>query len=129
VRIGGSARQSSTSAGDKVDQKLQVLEGSRAYIAAGQSRLLRMPDGSVVQELVSGFEVVPHLAGSGVSLEIAQQRPDQRLVTTVQARLGEWVEIAGIGHAASRDDRGIASASGQRSSAARRVWVMVEALD
>lgn len=129
VRIGGSAQQSSTTSGDKVDQRLQVLEGSRAYIAAGQSRLLRMPDGSVAQELVSGFEVVPHLAGNGVSLEIAQQRPDQGLATTVQARLGEWVEIAGIGQAAARNDRGIASASAQRSSASRRVWVMVEALD
>jgi len=40
---------------------------------------LRLPDGTQIQELASGFEVVPYLAGGGVALEIAQQRetPDR----------------------------------------------------
>jgi O-acetyl-ADP-ribose deacetylase (regulator of RNase III) len=67
------------------------------------------------RDLASGFEVVPRLAGGGVALEIVQQRETpgfrrgsvhgQRLATSMQARLGEWVEIG------------------------TRVWVMVEALD
>ena len=139
VRFSGSAQDSRSSAGERVDQRLQVLEGSRAYIATGQSRPLRMPDGTVIQELASGFEVVPRLAGGGVSLEIAQQRETpgphpgsvqgQRLATSVNARLGEWVEIGGTGQAMSRDDRGIGSAGSRHASGSRRVWVKVEALD
>lgn len=131
VRFRGSAQDSRTSSGERVDQRLQVLEGSRAVIFTGQSNDDR--------DLASGFEVVPRLAGGGVSLEIAQQRETpgsrpgsvqgQRLATTIQARLGEWVEIGGTGQAMSRDDRGIASASGRRTSETRRVWVKVESLD
>jgi len=131
VRFSGSAQDSRTSAGERVDQRLQVLEGSRAVIFTGQSNNER--------DLASGFEVVPRLAGGGVSLEIAQQRETpgsrpgsvqgQRLATTIQARLGEWVEIGGTGQAMSRDERGIGSASGRRTSETRRVWVRVESLD
>jgi len=100
---------------------------------------LRLPDGTQIQALASGFEVVPYLSGGGVALEIAQQRETpgphpgtvqgQRLVTTVNARLGEWVEIGGTASAANRDDRGIGAASARRTSESRRVWVKVEALD
>jgi len=139
VRFSGSAQDSRTNSGERVDQRLQVLEGSRATIATGQSRPLRLPDGTQIQALASGFEVVPYLSGGGVALEIAQQRETpgphpgtvqgQRLVTTVNARLGEWVEIGGTGSAANRDDRGIGAASARRTSESRRVWVKVEALD
>jgi hypothetical protein len=139
VRFSGSAQDSRTNSGERVDQRLQVLEGSRAYITTGQSRPLRLPDGTQIQELASGFEVVPYLTGGGVALEIAQQRETpgpnpgtvqgQRLATTVNARLGEWVEIGGTASAANRDDRVIGAASARRASESRRVWVKVEALD
>ena len=133
VRISGSARDARASAGERVDQRLQVLEGSRAYVATGQSRPLRLPDGTVVQELASGFEVVPRLSGDQVHLDIAQQREtgaqSQRLATSTTARLGEWVEIGGTAQAMSRDDRGIGSAGSRRAAESRRVWVKVEALD
>jgi hypothetical protein len=131
VRISGSAQDSRTRAGERVDQRLQVLEGSRAMILAGQSNDDR--------DLASGFEVVPRLAGGGVSLEIAQQRETpgsrpgsiqgQRLATEVHARLGEWVEIGGAAQALSQDRRGIASASGRRTRESRGIWLKVEALD
>jgi hypothetical protein len=52
----------------------------------------------------------------------------QRIVTTVTARLGEWVELGGTVAAADRDDRGIASSSARRTSESRRTWVKVEEL-
>jgi type II secretory pathway component GspD/PulD (secretin) len=131
VRFSGRAQDSRASTGERIDQRLQVVEGSRAVIFAGQSNDHR--------DLASGFEVVPRLAGGGVSLEVAQQRQTfgprpgsvqgQRLATTVQAGLGEWVEIGGIGQAMSGDERGIAAASGRRASESRRVWLKVERLD
>ena len=121
ARFSGSAQDSSRTASERVDQRLQVLEGSHATIFAGRSDDYR--------DTGSGFEVVPRLAGSGVILEILQRRPNQLASSTVNARLGEWVELAGVNESSARDDRGIGSASGRRASESRRVWVKVEALD
>ena len=122
ARIGVSARDSRRSAAERVDQRLQVLEGSPATIFAGRS--------NDYQDVGSGFAVVPWLSGGGVvTLEIVQQRPHQAASSRINARLGEWVELASISQSVARDDRGIASASGRRTSESRQVWVKVEALD
>jgi hypothetical protein len=137
-RIDINAQDSHRSAGERVDQRLQVLEGSRAIIFTGQSRPLRAPDGVFIQELATGFEVTPRLAGGGVLLEIAPQRESpgaqpgsvqgQRVATTITTRLGEWVEIGGTASAAARDKRGLASSSQRRVGESRRVWLKVEEL-
>ncbi len=132
---------------ERVDQRIQVLEGGRAYISTGQSRpimqrqAIQTPAGVVgqdrivIQEATTGFEVVPRISGDRVFLDIAPQRQSfdgqgnvqgQRMVTSVLGRLGEWFEIGGIAASASRDDRGLASTSRSRSSESRRVWVKVE---
>lgn len=133
-RIDISAQDSRKAAEERVDQRLQVLEGGRAVIFAGQSR----PQRDFIQDLATGFEVMPRLAGGEVFLEILQQRETpaaqpgsvhgQRVATTLRARLGEWVEIGGTASAAARDDRGIASANRMRAADSRRVWVKVEEL-
>jgi hypothetical protein len=117
-------------AGERVDQRLQVLEGSRAFIFTGDSRAHR--------DLASGFEVLPRLAGGNVILEIYQQRETpgarpgtiqaQRVDTTVTTRLGEWTEIGSTASQAARDDRGIAAASSARAGQSRGVWLKVEEL-
>ncbi|MGH8726284.1 MAG: secretin N-terminal domain-containing protein, partial [Burkholderiales bacterium] len=58
ARVGISAQDARSAAGERVDQRVQVLEGGRAMIFTGQSR--------PYQDLASGFEVVPRLAGGGV---------------------------------------------------------------
>lgn len=131
-----TAADSRRSGAERVDQRLQVLEGSRAFIFAGSSQPVRMQDGTSIQEAATGFEVVPRLAGGNVILEILQQRETQgarpgsvqgqRVDTTVTTRLGEWTEIGGTASNSARDDRGIAAASGTRGTQSRRVWVKVE---
>lgn len=93
-------------AAERVDQRVQVMEGGRAHISAGGSRPLRMREAVVIQDIATGFEVVPRLAGDTVFLEIAPQRASAgaapgtvqalRSAGTVSARLGEWVELAGV---------------------------------
>lgn len=132
ARIGVTAEDARRSATERVDQRLQVLEGSRAFIFTGQSR----PQGEVIQDLATGFEVTPRISGDQVFLEIAQQRETpgtrpgsvqgQRMATTVATRLGEWVEIGGAASSAARDDRAIASASRGRASETRGIWLKVE---
>ncbi len=92
---------------ERVDQRVQVLEGGRATIAAGQSRPLRQreviqtPGGRVVQESTviqdasTGFEVVPRLSG-------------------------------GTGSSSSRSESGILSSRDRSAAGDRRIWVKVE---
>jgi hypothetical protein len=128
------ARDQRGSALERVDQRIQVLEGGRALIMTGHSTPIPIThDTMVIRETATGFEAVPRLAGGDtVIVEIAPQRETrdqhQRIATTVSARLGEWFEIGGAASDATREDRGIASASRSRSSEARRVWLKIEEL-
>ena len=128
VEIRGDDRQSA--AAGRADQRIQVLEGGRAFIATGESTAIL--DGTVMRETASGFEVVPRLVGDTVLLDIAQRRDSparqQALSTTVSARLGEWLEVGGTVEGASRDGSGLASRSTDRTIASRRVWLKVEEL-
>ena len=129
------ARDSDASADARVDQSIRVLEGGRAYIALGQTR----PLGGVaptVQDLATGFVVVPRIAGSRVILEIDPQRESparspggasvQRIATTVSARLGEWIERGGTSSIRSAEAGGILSSGVRRAASGSRVWVKVE---
>ena len=120
------AQEARAAAGERVDQRVQVLEGSRAVIYSGQSRPVRQrihtPVGVIPQEITvvhdhaTGFTVVPHFAGKGVRLEIAGQSGAQFSATTVEAGLGEWIHL------------GSTSTSAAYRSELRRVWLKVEEL-
>ena len=96
-RLEVQARQSSSRADERIDQRVQVLEGGRAMIFTGQSRPLVTREGAVVQDLATGFEVVPHVSGESVYLELAPQRETpqsfERASSSVVGRLGEWFEL------------------------------------
>jgi type II secretory pathway component GspD/PulD (secretin) len=155
-RVGGRdaqvdirAQDTRRDAHERVDQRLQVLEGGRAFISTGQTRtlpqrqIIQTPAGAipqqtfVVQETATGFEVVPRISGASVILEIAPQREvagpggtvqSQRIATTVSARLGDWVDLGGATQSAMRDERGIGSASRSTGADSRGVWLKVEEL-
>jgi hypothetical protein len=115
-----TASDSRRSGSERADQRLQVLEGSRAFIFTGQS--------GPYHDRGSGFEVAPRLAGGGVTLEIFYERGTMAASTAITTRLGEWTEIAGTASDRARDDRGIAAASSTRATQSRRVWLKVEEL-
>jgi type II secretory pathway component GspD/PulD (secretin) len=127
ARVDVRAQDDRTSTIERVDQRIQVLEGGRAFIAAGQS--IPIPPG-VIRETVTGFEAIPRLSGNTVLMEIAPRREtanqQQHLATTVRSRLGEWFEVGGAVESAARDDRGISSANRASRSESRRVWLKVE---
>jgi hypothetical protein len=125
------AQSSRRSLDERVDQRVQVVEGGHAFVSMGQSRPAAM------QDAATGFEVVARLSGDRVFLDIAPQREKftgsgavqgQRVSSTASARLGEWFELGGIASEGMRDERGILSASNARSADSRRVWVKVEEL-
>jgi hypothetical protein len=120
------AQESHTASGERVDQRVQVLEGSRAVIYSGQSRPVRQriytPGGVIPQEVTvvhdqaTGFTVVPRLSGKGVRLEIAGQGGSQYGSTTVEAGLGQWIHL------------GSTSTSSAYRSELQRAWLKVEEL-
>ena len=138
ARVDATAEQARRAGAERVDQRLQVLEGGRAFIMTGQSRPLSAPGETVIQDFGTGFEVVPRVSGADVTLEILQQRElagshpgtvqGQRLSSVIRARLGEWMEIGGTVADRRTEERGIGSARSARAGDSRRVWVKVEEL-
>jgi hypothetical protein len=143
------AQDARSGAAERIDQRVQVIEGGSAWIATGQSRslpqrqIIRTPAGVVsqqtyvVQEASTGFAVSPRLAGDTVHLDISPQREtlepggsvqSQRIATTVSGRLGEWFELGSAARSAASNERGIGSSAQSRASESRRVWVKVEEL-
>ena len=102
ARVVVTGRESAGTAGERVDQLVQVPDGGRALIYAD----------------TTGFDVTPRAVGDQVTLDIAPQRAmgDSVLgaATTVTTRLGVWTEIGGVR----------AMAPGRSES--RRIWVKVE---
>ncbi len=146
-------RSGSSAFDERVDQRIQVLDGGHAFIATGETRPIRQdivtvnPHGGTVlqgtqfQSASTGFEVVPHVAGDRVTLEIAPQRETfgapvgrsgahmvetQRAASTVSARLGEWFEIGGVDETASGSAQGIGSRRAASATQARRIWLRVD---
>lgn len=138
----------------EVTQQLRVLEGRPGRIAAGvdlpvtDRQLYLGEDGVGSAErtrylsLETGFFAIPHLSGDVVRLEIAAEaqqavggRDEQpvlgshRVVTEVEGRLGQWIQIGGT----ELDDRqrggGLIYRSEAARQEARRVWLKVELLD
>lgn len=144
--------EDSRSASDeRVDQRIQVMEGGRAFISTGESRplpqrqVVRTPGGTVVtdtvvlQEASTGFDVVPRLSGSTVFLDIAPQRQvfapggggaiqSQQAASTVSGRLGEWIELGGVDISGGRQDAGVLSSRTSTATGGRRLWIRVEEL-
>lgn len=115
--ITGTAQARDLAGQDQIEQRIQGLEGVPAYIAVGEQRLIPgavvsvTPGGGtvvnpVVQpvEAITGFYVLPRLSGHEVQLEISPQKQAfdangqirrSAMVTLVQGRLGEWIDLGG----------------------------------
>ena len=136
VTIG--AQDSRSQGAERVDQRVQALDGARATILTGESRPVRTrqyiqtPAGvipqeiTVLQETTSGFEVIPRLIGNSVEVQIAQQRPGTEATSTASGRLGEWFELGQVAMSSARDERGIASSGRASGAETRRVWIKVD---
>jgi hypothetical protein len=141
---------SNTRRDERVDQQVQALEGSPAFISTGSLQPLptrnvaRTPGGGVIvtdsvgyRDVSTGFEVVPRVAGERVFLDINPRRETpgpggtvnvQRVSTSASGRLGEWFEIGAFAQSAVTQGGGFASSSDAQRQENRRVWVKVEEL-
>ncbi|MDD5300960.1 MAG: hypothetical protein PHD65_10760 [Gallionella sp.] len=136
---------------DRKTQQLRVLEGNRALVRSGQSVPVpqrqviqnqwgtQVIDSTQYQEVGSGFYVLPRVNGDRVTLEISAQNdslapnsgsnPTMRVQQTssvVSGRLGEWLEVGGLGQKKNTDDSAVSSRSTSRTREQRSVLIKVE---
>jgi len=132
---------------------VRVMEGREAFVSVGRSVPVRerqvqrtVVGGRVVEQVVesaqyrdvaSGFYVLPRVSGDRVTLDVSSQRESlsrrqagsvnvQSLVTTLSGRLGEWMEIGGVGRDASGQQAVLLGRSATSSRDSRRVLIKVD---
>jgi type II secretory pathway component GspD/PulD (secretin) len=107
ARVEVRGNESQRQAIERVDQRLQVMDGGRAMIQTGRATVRR--------DVMSGFEVVPRLSGDAVTIDIYASRAGSTTVSSsVTSRLGEWFELGSV--------------AASPGSETRRVFVKVEAV-
>ncbi len=132
------------------EHMIRVIEGGQAFITAGKIRPyehrtiikhsygVSIYDSVDYQDVTSGFYVTPRLTGNGkVSLQV---QPHYRTVneenagtidvqesdTTIETKLGEWVQIGGIDTDAKSNDGGILSTSRNSNSIRSEIFIKVD---
>lgn len=150
VTISGSVSESRSTRGEHVAQRVQTVEGGRAFINVGQSspvatrQMVQTPRGTEIRETLAyrdtgtGFYVEPRLAGEHVTLAIvtANDAPGalpgsaelRRVVSTVSGRLGEWIALAGSMQQTERGAGGFGSFGAAGRTDESQLWLMVEEL-
>lgn len=149
ARLRYQTRTERGSASDNRTQTLRVQDGKAAYIRLGQSvphvkriialsgRQLAVVQGVEYQNVVTGFEVLPRVQGDRVQLEITPRLSSladpaaglanfQELRTTVNVRLGEWIDLGGISGAGENVRRAIVESATAGDTEQRSVWLKVE---
>ena len=132
------------------EHMIRVIEGGQAFITAGEIRpyehrtIIRHRYGVSVydnvdyQDVTSGFYVTPRLIGNNkVSLHVQphyrtanEERSGtvdvQEADTTVEANLGEWIQIGGIDTDAKSKDSGILSTSRSSNNTRSEIYLKVD---
>jgi type II secretory pathway component GspD/PulD (secretin) len=129
ARVDARIQDSRAAQHERVDQRVQVLEGGEARIFTGELRFW--------SEASTGFIAVPRVAGSEVTLDLFAQQErhvrggaiqGQRAASTLSGRLGEWLELGGASTASASSATGPLDARQGARGSDRRMWLMVEEL-
>jgi hypothetical protein len=140
----------STTTGQKVSsQTVMALDGQRASIRIGQSvphvkKILALGRRQVLitqdiefQDVTTGFDVLPRVHGDRVRMEITPRLSSlrdpatgladfQELATTVEVRLGEWVDLGTILGHRNEIDRTILESAATESGERRTFRLKIE---
>lgn len=152
VRLSGRGHVYQTESRDLGDQtqRVQTLDGQSATIVFGEQIPLPAPaitgygfivnPGIEYREASTGFTVTPRLTGDQVVIEIAPWSDrvsreggglldTQAAHTTLEATLGEWVEIGGQMETRSQHDSGLLAHRYSTRTETGRILIKVEDLD
>jgi len=139
-----------TTAGrNETAQTVMALDGQRASIRIGQSvphvkKILALGRGQVLiaqgielQDVTTGFDVLPRVHGDRVRMEITPRLSTlrdpatgladfQELATTVEVRLGEWIDLGTILGHRNEIDRAILESATTDSGERRTIRLKIE---
>jgi type II secretory pathway component GspD/PulD (secretin) len=138
-----------TASRDENAQTVTTMDGQRTYIRIGQSvphvkKILALARNQVIitqgvelQNVTTGFEVLPRVEGQNIRLEIVPQLSTlenpatglarfQELATTVTVKFGEWFDLGEIATANDEIQRVILESGVARSGERRTVLLKVE---
>jgi hypothetical protein len=143
---------------DRAVQRVRVSDGHAAYVYFGQSVPVVLHAGGrpvrgdgraavepvepvvAVRETLSGFVVRPRVSGEWVSVDI-EPRHDvpgshgrgsiqlQRIATTVEGRIGTWIELGAVQSADGVSTAGTSYSTRSTTVRPRRILVRVDAVD
>lgn len=151
--IGADVRIYGTNERDQgaADQQIQVVEGSPAFIAFGQSvpvgeRTLiidrhsgTVQDSVQYRDVSSGFYVLPQVSGDRIRLRVSPHRDTlsragggvvnvQRADTLIEGPIGEWIELGGTVEQSNSAGSGTVYRTRERSEQTGRITVKVDVL-
>lgn len=132
-------------------QTVMALDGQRASIRIGQSvshvkqilalgrRQVLIAQGIELQDVTTGFDVLPRVHGDRVRMEITPRLSTlrdpitaladfQELATTVEVRLGEWIDLGTILGQRNEIDRAILDSAATESGERRTIRLKIEPL-
>jgi hypothetical protein len=141
--------QRTTTGRNESTQTVMALEGQRASICIGQSvphvkeilalgrRQILIAQGIELQDVTTGFDVLPRVSGDRVRMEITPRLSTlrdpatgladfQELATTVEARLGEWIDLGTILGYRNEIDRAILESAATESGERRTIRLKIE---
>jgi len=130
-------------------QVLNVLDGGRAFIQVGQSLPEVQPYAELAngrfgagtaiayRDVATGFDVLPRVHGDRVQLEVTprfdfggergtQPVDFQELSTTIDARLGEWVDLGGAVGTSNEVTRAILRGTAASAHEGMRILIRVD---
>jgi hypothetical protein len=141
--------QRTTAGRNEATQTVMALDGQRASIRIGQSvphvkKILALGRHQVLitqdielQDVTTGFDVLPRVHGDRVRMDIMPRLSTlrdpatgladfQELATTVEVRLGEWVDLGSILGHRSEVDRAILESATTESGERRTIRLKIE---
>jgi type II secretory pathway component GspD/PulD (secretin) len=147
VRVDASTLQ--TRARDESVQTLRVRDGARAHIRLGQSiphvrTILALTNNQTIlnqgielQDVTTGFDVLPRVRGDQVLLEITPRLSSlanpaiglvnfSELRTTVMVRRGEWIDLGQLGGTGSEVRRTLLDSASHQEGERRTVLLKIE---
>jgi type II secretory pathway component GspD/PulD (secretin) len=141
--------QRTTTGRNEAAQTVMTLDGQRASIRIGQSvphvkqilalgrRQILIAQGIELQDVTTGFDVLPRVHGDRVRMEITPRLSTlrdpatgladfQELSTTVEVRLGEWIDLGTILGHRNEIDRAILESAATESGERRTIRLKIE---
>lgn len=126
-----------------------TLDGQRAHIRIGQSvpyvkkiltltkNQIAIEQGVELRNVTTGFEVLPRVHGDHVRIEITPRLSTldnpatglvnfQELTTTVETKLGEWIDLGALLGSGNDVQRAILESAATESGERRTVHIKIE---